>query len=242
MVPILENFYWTIVLHHSASGFSARIPLLVVLYLVATGNQKPGWRFLTGVLAAHFALSWYLSVGVGGQVTPLALVSFTLFATCAWLTWADETPWKVLPDGGSLRYLAVVGYTLAFIWPFWKFLSWWEGPLFSPMAVLPHQTLAVLLILLAVTGRNAPVALLTVAGICSVILAVIDVVYAGLWVSILLPALALTAGATHFLGSGSVKPTEPVGKETTKPIEKTEDPEPDTTEERKQGGRKWNVR
>lgn len=242
MVPILENFYWMLVIHHSASGFTSRIPLLLFMYLVATGNQKPGRRLLSGVLAAHFAISWYISVGVGGQIMPLALVSFALLASCAWLTWSEETPWKILPESGGLKVLAILGYVLAFTWPFWRFLSWWAGPFFSPMAVLPHQTLAVLLILLAVTGRGAPILLLVVAGVSSLVIAAIDLLYAGIWTSLLLPLLGLTAVGCHFLGEmpAAEKPREE-GK-SSKPTQKEADESEAPKEEQKQGGRKWDVR
>lgn len=248
MTPLLENFYWTMVLHHSASGFVSRIPLLVVLYLVATGNQQPGRRFLTGVLAAHFFLCWMMSVGVGGQITLVSLMSLALFGSCAWIAWSEETPWRILPKNPALSILVTLGLALAFIWPFWKYLSWWAGPFFSPMGVLPHQTLVVLLILLAMTGRESPRLLVIVGAASALVLAAIDMIYAGKWTTSFIAVLGLVALGLHFIAPHAKAPAEDGDDEGEKKAPATtdrkqvEDPPGEERKEKKAAGKKWDVR
>lgn len=253
MTPLLENYYWTMVMQHAPSGFVARIPLLVMLYLVATGNVTPGRRFLTIVFAAHFAMSSLMAVTVGGEVRIVALVSFALFVACAWFAWREETAWKILPDGGILRALVIAGYTIAFVYPFWRFLSWWAGPFFSPMGVVPHQSLLALLVLCAVSGRSTPRPLMFTAVACAFVLAAADLALTSQPWAILLPTAALAALVTSlvdfqrigsFKGDSRPDPGEsrpPTRKST--PAEKSGEPAPSPPKGgKKKAGRKWDLR
>lgn len=250
MTPLLENYYWTMVMQHAPSGFVSRIPLLLFLYLVATGNERPGRRFLTIVFAAHFGLSALMGAAVGGEVRLIALLSAALFGVCGWYSWREETAWKVLPDGSVLRTLAIIGYTIAFIYPFWRFLSWWAGPFFSPMGVLPHQSLLALLVLLAVTGRAAPRPLVYTAIICSLVLAAVDlalttqpwavvVALAGL---VALVVSLLPTGQATVEGGDSAQEAAPPSKGTGDAEKPAGKAPPAARPPKGKPGRKWDLR
>lgn len=133
----------------------AKLPLLLALVAVNAGNQKPGRQVLSAVLAAHFLIACFMALGTNALTSLFAIISAGLAAACVMAALKNEVPWRVLPEYEAGKWAAVLAYTVAFLWPFSMTpspVSPW-AVIASPMAILPHLSLLVALIMLASTQR-----------------------------------------------------------------------------------------
>lgn len=203
----MESFYRDLIFLQGPTALVAKVSLLLVLYLVHSGNERPGFRLLTSVLLAHFLIAAYLTTGSKGAVLFLPMLSLAMAAAAGYSLAKEPVRWVVLP--GEWRGLYLAGYLLAFWFPFWPNQGPLAAILFSPMAALPHQSLLVLLVLSMASGGSGPVALRWTGAGVAAILGIIECV-AGWW----------PRGAILLLASGVCLATHPAWR-------KRADPSPD---------------
>jgi hypothetical protein len=200
MVPSLAGYYNSIVVTQWPTGLIAKVPLLLALYLVQTGNIHPGRRLVVGVLAAHFALAAFLSLGVGGATWVVCLVSLAMLVVCGVMLAGAPPAITVLPVNPAPRYAALLALVLAFVYPFWDFLTPWARPVFSPMGALPHQSLLVAAVLAVVSAASLPRYFAATTAVAAVVLGLMDFYVAGRASGWLLVAGGAAAGASLLRG------------------------------------------
>lgn len=186
----LPEFYERIRTLQSGTPFFSRMSLALALMLVATGNQKPGYRLLTGVLLAHFIIGLYVTSDYPGAAFLLIPIHLVMIASLGWTLYADDSRWVVLPEDGSWSITAIGAYIAIFWFPFFPPGFRLSDLFFSPMGLLPHQTLLVSLMLLLFSRERVSVALIwTVVG-CSAYLALLEVLTQRFFPAIVLLVLA----------------------------------------------------
>lgn len=170
------------------------------LLAVLGGQRKAGLRILQFVLAGHFLVAAYLAaMDSGAQTAAMALISLGLGVAVLHSCFRDPADWQLIPEDSAQRVAAGAVYLLAFAWPFWPLPG---GPIahvaYSLMAPLPHQTLLVLLAMIAVEGTRAPRLLGGTAIAAAGLLAVLDATLAGRHSTIAIAAVAALAAASVF--------------------------------------------
>lgn len=189
--PMLDKAIHPLIVTHGPTGLVAKFSLLLVLALVQTGNERPGFRLLTGFFLAHFLVGAYTVSGIEGGGKLVALASLVLAGAAAWSLARESVRWKVLPDEQPALALAVVGYVIAFWFPLWPGQGPGRAIFFSPMGAIPHQTLVVLLVLSAASGAAGSVVLRRTGLAAAVVIGLVELFAgSGLRAGVLLVAAA----------------------------------------------------
>lgn len=234
----LADFYQYMALTQSFATFPARFTLLLGLLIVHAGVQKPGQKLLTGVFSGSFFVSFYLATGGRGMVIPLMLLSFALCVAAGYSAYKDEARWVVLPDDERWRAPAIGAYVIAFFFPLWPNIPLFHGILYSPVGILPHQTLAILFILVACTGRGAPRTLVATAFVCGGLLVLMDIIIGSFPPGMLVLASGLAAAVSLYIdrsSTASVRDAGTFGGKDASPAK----PEDSAT---KKPEKKWDIR
>ncbi len=191
---MLDKVIHPLIVTHGPTGLVAKFSLLLVLVLVHTGNERPGFRLLTGFFLAHFLIGAYTVSGIEGIGKLVALASLVLAGAAAWSLARESVRWKVLPDEQPGLALAVVGYAIAFWFPLWPGQGPGRAIFFSPMGAIPHQTLVVLLVLSAASGSSGSAALRRTGLGAAAVIGLLEIFAgSGLRAGVLLVAAAVTA-------------------------------------------------
>lgn len=191
----LFEYYKYVFVTQGPTPLTAKLSLAVALYVVAAGNEKPGQKLLTAVFATHMAVAAWLALGQSISLHIL-LVALAVLAAAVHALRGDPFRWIVLPESQGMRTLAIAGYAVAFVLPLWPYREGFAQVFWSPMGTLPHQSLAALLVLCAVSISTRPVYLHGAAAAGAVVLAVGD----------LLAGYQLLAGAMVLFAAASFAP------------------------------------
>jgi len=165
----LLQFYGYATYMYWPAALVGKIALLSALIAVVTGNQNPGQKLLTGVLAAHLIISAFIlysgliTLGlpfgprairtpVGEPVDFLALIIGALVLIPAF---SAQTAWQTRSEHTWANWTFWAAMAVAMLHPFFND-SLAAGFFKSPMAVLPHPTLLAGCALVWMTGSSAP--------------------------------------------------------------------------------------
>lgn len=168
----LFEYYKYVFLTQGPTPLTAKLSLAVALYVVAAGNEKPGQKLLTGVFATHMAVGAWLALGQ--SISLHILVASLAVLAAAVHSLREPFRWLVLPETQGMRTLAIAAYVLAFTMPLWPYRQGFSQIFWSPMGTLPHQSLAALLVLCAVSMATRPVYLHGAAAAAGLVLALAD--------------------------------------------------------------------
>lgn len=173
------------------TAIAARVALASVLYLVHSGNRRPGQRLLTATLAVLMVSGFVVSVsraldpppGVTDLVPLVATVCLGSAIALFWGTVQHEGEWSVLPPASprnSRRGMAAGLLVLAFYFPFFR-TGWLASAWASPLGVLPHQALLIGLLVAWASGSNVPRLPAWTLCCASILLGLTDVFAAHVW-------------------------------------------------------------
>jgi hypothetical protein len=145
----LAAHYQSLLFVYRHATVMPKVAILAVLYLVATGNRYPGFQFITAVMALQLLVSGILSMGAGWGPGVVALSAIAACLALLPLLMHPEVEWTVLPGSDSAwhwpAWLAIGG---AILFPFLGDRpSFWNTVVYAPMAVIPHGTISLALIL-----------------------------------------------------------------------------------------------
>jgi len=164
----LVQFYSYAAFMYWPAALAGKLAFLSALIAVASGNQNPGQKLLTGVLAAHLLACSYIlymgliSVGLpfgpralaGPVGEPVAILSFFIGATVAVSLISAKITWTTRSKYPWANGVFWIAMAVAVFHPF--FNDSIPGAIFkSPLAVLPHPTLLAGCALVWMTGAQA---------------------------------------------------------------------------------------
>ncbi len=229
----LHEYYRSVAIVHGVTAIIAKMSLAVALWLVAAGNQKPGYRLLTGVFLCHFLTASLLAVGSTWYAAPVLMVALAMAAAAAYsLVKEPEVAWIPVPDSEIWRPLAWIGYAVAMFLPLWTIRSLGRPIVYSPIGILPHQTLLALLILSASSGNVGSRVIRIAVAPATIVLGLVDVFMGDRIIGIVL----LVASAAY-IASRLIPGLRMVEFSAEEPDEpKRQDAE------RKTSGKKWNIK
>ncbi len=192
---LIEHYDYTTVVHQP-TALVMKISLLAGLFLVAKEPGVLSRRLLALVFAAHFLGSAYLALGSGGGSVLMMLACLALVVAAAPGGFSENPPeWRVVPEDQPLKAVAIVALVVLAVFPFWP--AWPEtvGPIrrvfFAPAGTLPHLTLGVLLLVIALGGTRHRGGLSATAILAALLIGLLDVFWAYRGIGALLMAGAI---------------------------------------------------
>lgn len=249
--PSLIEYYDYIVVLQQPTSVVMKLSVLAGLVLMAREPGALARQLLTLIFAAHFLSAAFLSMGGGGGTRIIMLLSFALAVICGVAALKGPPDWRVMPEGETASIATVFGYFLLITFPFWPMLDGvFRSLVFSPMGILPHQTVGVLLLLLALGGTRHRGALSLAAILMGLLTGLLDLIWAyGLIGGLLLAGSIVTAFRVYprELRAIVLSPEEPVSadKEPDRPrARRSEEEAPQSrseTPKKKTGNRKWDL-
>jgi hypothetical protein len=164
----LVQFYTYAAYMYWPAAFTGKVALLSILIAVAGGNERPGHKLLTAVIAAHLLMSSFIlfvgliSVGMpfgprvlrGPVGEPVAILALLVGATVALCLFAPDIKWRTSSEDRWAAPVFWAAMALAVFHPFFND-SILGAIIASPTAVLPHPALMVGCALVWMTGRAA---------------------------------------------------------------------------------------
>ena len=239
----LEELYRYVTVTHGFTGLVGKFTVLLMMYFLHTGNERPGRRILSGVLAWHFVMGIAFLGGLGATSHALRAACLAALVPLVLAVMRDDVPWRILPEGSGPHASAIGAYALALVFPFWSGRGFLESVLFSPLGALPHQTLAFLSTLLIVTGLRAGWPLIGGTFAATLLIGSIDVLSAGRLSGWVLLAAAAALGARflaplalgELVDNSSTEPSAPS-------VAAASAPPPAPKSASASGGKKWDLR
>lgn len=171
----LSAHYKDLAITQGLSGLMGKISLIAVIGIYLDGVLRDRGRYLAGIFAVHFFTAFYMNIAAGGGALLIGLASLALLgASIKTILDRQADVWEIAPEDAFWGPLVWIAYGFALIYPFWANQTVIGRIFYSLTAVTPHQTLMVLLLLLALRGQEAPRLLTHTAIASAILIAVID--------------------------------------------------------------------
>jgi hypothetical protein len=232
----LAVFYRYMAVTQGTTGLTAKLALGALLYIVHAGELRQARTLLHSAILALFFVSFFLADGDAWTITGVAFLSLAMTCVAGYALWRERnTEWRIVPEDQPWLGITIAAYVIAFAFPFWDFRNVVSRVVFSLMGPLPHQTLLVVLILCAVTGKGSARVLGWAAVACASLLGLLDLIAVQRWSSLL---LLVAAGVAAWRMLDLSKP----GDGDPAPVRRVEIKEAADSEPAKTDGRKWNLR
>ncbi len=248
--PTLLEYYEYVTWLQQPTSLVMKVSLAAGLLLVAKDSGVLSRRLLSLVFATHFLGAAYLALGNGGGTVLVMLASLALVAATAPGGIGNTPPeWRITPEEQPWKAAAAVALVLLLVFPFWPFWPETAGTFrrlfFAPIGTLPHQSLGVLLLLIAMGGTRHRGVLAGTAILTALLIGLLDIFWAHQGIGALLAAGAIVTAFRVFPQELTGLVMSRGGEDTTgarevrdTPREKRKTPQPDKAGER---GRKWDL-
>ncbi|MCC6546280.1 hypothetical protein IT570_03840 [Candidatus Sumerlaeota bacterium] len=198
MLAMLDKQYISILSMHAATAVVAKLSLLIGLCLVQFGNDRKGPPLLTSILLVHFLVGAFTTAGSIVAMNALAVASGAMMLACAWALGVEHPKWRAIPDAQPWTALTIIGYIIAFWFPFWPAQGFIKAFFFSPTAALPHQGLLAVLILTAASPAGSRVIKVTGA-MAAIVVGIVEIKYGSSFRAIIMLAAGIAGSVPPLL-------------------------------------------